>query len=68
MGFKVLGVAALPTHLQAWEEQRPEADLFITAVGEKEGTVEFEEVESSGCDGDMFLGVKGASDKADKLG
>jgi FkbM family methyltransferase len=68
MGFKVLGVDALPTHQQAWAQQRPKADLVITAVGEREGTVEFEEVERGGRDGDMFSGVKGVSDKAGRLG
>jgi FkbM family methyltransferase len=68
MGFKVLAVDALPTHQPAWAEQRPQADLVITAVGSEEGTVEFEEVEHAGREGDMFSSVRGASGKAQALG
>jgi FkbM family methyltransferase len=67
MGFKVLGVDALPTHQQAWADQRPQAELVISAVGREEGLVEFEEVENDGREGDMFSAVKGASDKAPAL-
>jgi len=67
MGFKVLGVDALPTHQQAWTDQRPQAELVISAVGREEGLVEFEEVERDGHEGDMFSSVRGASDKAPAL-
>ena len=68
MEFKVLGVDALPTHQHAWAELRPQAELVITAVGEEEGVVEFEEVEHGGREGDMFSSVSGASGKAPALG
>jgi FkbM family methyltransferase len=68
MGFKVLAVDALPTHQLAWAEQRPQAELVITAVGSEEGTVEFEEVEHGGRERDMFSSVSGASGKAQALG
>jgi FkbM family methyltransferase len=68
MGFKVLGIDALSTHQQAWSEQRPRADLVITAVGDKEGSVEFEQVDNGTCDGDMFSCVSGISAKAGRLG
>jgi FkbM family methyltransferase len=68
MGFKVLAVDALPTHQAVWAEQRPDADLVITAVGSREGAVEFEEVEHAGREGDMFSSVSGVSDKAKALG
>lgn len=67
MGFRVLGVDAMSTHQQTWAEQRPQAELVITAVGREEGLIEFEEVESDGREGDMFSSVKGASDKAPAL-
>lgn len=63
MGFKVLAIDALPTHSLAWIELRPQAELVITAVGDQEGTVEFEEVDDDGHDGDMFSSVSGASVK-----
>jgi FkbM family methyltransferase len=68
MGFKVLGVDALATHQHAWAEQRPLAELLITAVGQEEGVVEFEEVEHGEREGDMFSSVSGASGKAPALG
>lgn len=68
MGFKVLGVDALPVHQQAWTDQRPETELVITAVGKEEGTVEFEEVaQLKGNQNDMLSSVRGASSKAKSL-
>jgi FkbM family methyltransferase len=68
LGFKVLAIDALPTHQKAWNELRPLATMDITAVGQEEGVVEFEEVDPAGRGGDMFSSVSGASGKAPTLG
>lgn len=68
LGFKVLAIDALPTHQKAWQELRPLATMDITAVGQEEGVVEFEEVDPAGRGGDMFSSVSGASGKAPTLG
>jgi FkbM family methyltransferase len=64
MGFRVLAVDALPTHRQSWAELRPQAEFVMTAVGEKEGSLDFEEILADGSQDDMFSSVRGASRKA----
>jgi FkbM family methyltransferase len=67
MGFKVIGVDALEKYENEWKTIRPNADLVVTAVGDRDGTLEFEETEHDGYEGDMYSAVKGYSNKAEKL-
>jgi FkbM family methyltransferase len=64
MGFRVIAVDALPTHRQSWAELRPRAEFILTAVGEREGTLDFEEIVADGSQDDMFSSIRGASRKA----
>lgn len=64
MGFRVLGIDALPTYCQSWLLERPTAELVISAVGNEKGVIEFEETENNGHEEDMFSSISGVSNKA----
>jgi FkbM family methyltransferase len=68
LGFRVIAIDALPVHQNKWKIIRPQAEFVLSAVGDKEGIVDFEEIAEGNQLGDMFSSVKGASIKEPKLG
>ncbi len=63
LNFRVIGIDALNTHKTQWAELRPKSELIISAVGNHDGVVEFEEVVDIDSGGDMFSSVSGSSKK-----
>jgi FkbM family methyltransferase len=67
MGFMVIAIDALDKYKSEWKNERPNAELLVTAVGDSVGILDFEESEHDGYEGDMYSAVKGQSNKAKNL-
>jgi FkbM family methyltransferase len=62
LGFKVLAIDALQEIKDLWQNQRPNAQVIVTAVGERTGQVSFDVV-AGPEQNSMFSSVRGASSK-----
>ena len=64
--FKVLAVDALDTFKSDFEVVRPAANLQICAVGDFDGSIEFDEIIGDGI-ANMYSSISGGSNKANSL-
>jgi FkbM family methyltransferase len=64
--FKVLAIDPLDTYKAAWEEKRPVAKFEMCAVGDKDGSIEFDEAVGDGIES-MYSSIAGLSNKNTEL-